>query len=137
MVTLSGYFSFFFTCTSLPSSSVFCFLVQVACLTPLEERLLLSLTLAWSASSSLILEFSFTCWFKTNVGMGSSTSLDWAHGLYSILESYPSHRVNMKMNFFKKKWGIKMKIVNPFPQDLSREELLQVNTQMIVTSETI
>ena len=33
-----------------------------------------------------------------------------------------------------------MKIVNPFPQDLSqiyREELLQVNTQMIVTSETI
>ena len=112
-------FPFFFACMSLPSSSVFYFLVQVACLTPPEECSLLGLTLNWSASSSLILGFSFTCWFRTNVGMSSSTSLYWAYRLYSILGSYPSHSVNMKMKFFLKKRRIKMKIVNPFPQDLS------------------
>ena len=58
-------FSFFFTCTSLPFSLVFCLLVQVAYLKPSEECSLFGL-LGRSASLVLILGLLSTCWAKTN-----------------------------------------------------------------------
>ena len=44
-----------------------------------------------STSSSFFLEFSSMHLVRTKVWIGPSTSSDWAHGLYSILRSYPSH----------------------------------------------
>ena len=57
-------FSFFFTCTSLPSSSVSCHLVQVACLTLPKIGSLIGL-LRESASLSFLLGFSSVCWVRT------------------------------------------------------------------------
>ena len=53
-------FPFFFACTSLPSSLVFCHLVQVACSKESEERSFLGL-LRGSAFSSLLLGFLSMC----------------------------------------------------------------------------
>ena len=38
------------------------------------------------ASSSLILEFSVTCWIKSNVSTGSYASSDLAHELYFCIQ---------------------------------------------------
>ena len=66
-------FSFFFTCTSLPHSSVFCLLVQVAYLKPFEECSLFEL-LERSASSVSILRLLSTYWAMTDKRMGLSIS---------------------------------------------------------------
>ena len=83
-------FPFFFACTSILSSSVFCLSVQVAYSTLPEKRSLFKL-LRESASSSFLLEFSSMCWARTDVWVGPSISSDWAHRPYSVLRSYPSH----------------------------------------------
>ena len=81
-------FPFFFACISLPSSSVFCLLVQLTCSTFPEERSLFGL-LGESTSLSLLLGFSSMCRVRTDVWVGLSTSPDWAQGLYPILRPYP------------------------------------------------
>ena len=90
MITLPGYFPFFFTCMSLPSSLESCPLAQVVYSMLPEVGSLIGL-LGKSTSSSFLLGFSFACWVRTEVWVGPSTSLDWAHGFYFVLKSYPSH----------------------------------------------
>ena len=79
-------FSFFFTCTSLPPSLVFCLLVQVACLKPFEECSLLG----WSASLVLIPGLLSTYWARTDERLdlpSTRVGLTWQ---YFVSESYPS-----------------------------------------------
>ena len=79
-------FSFFFTCTSLPPSLVFCLLVQVACLKPFEECSLLGR----SASLVLIPGLLSTYWARTDERLdlpSTRVGLTWQ---YFVSESYPS-----------------------------------------------
>ena len=77
-----GYFTyifpFFFTCTSLPHFSIFCLLVQVACLKHFEQCSLFGL-LQRSASSISILKLLSTYWARTNESVGFLISLSRAH----------------------------------------------------------
>ena len=77
-----GYFTwifpFLFTCTSLPHSSVFCLLVQVAYIKPSKECSLFRL-LEWSASSVSILKLLSTYWAMTGKRMGLSISWGRSH----------------------------------------------------------
>ena len=62
-------FPLFFACTSLPPSSIFCLLVQVACLKPSEQCLLFGLLERFVPSISTLKLLS-TYWAKTNESMG-------------------------------------------------------------------
>ena len=87
-----GYFTwifpFFFACTFLPHSSVFCLLVQVACSKPPKECSLFRL-LGQLASSASILRLLSMYWVRTNKGMGSSISLGWAHRALFCVQILP------------------------------------------------
>ena len=89
-----GYFvwilPFFFVCTSLLSSSVFCYLVQVVCLTIPKECSLFGL-LKRLASLWFLFEFLSACWVRTNGWMGPSPSSNLTHRLNSVLGYYSSH----------------------------------------------
>lgn len=89
-----GYFTwiflFFFACTFLPPSSVFCLLVQVACSMPLEVRSLFGL-FRQSVSSTSILKLSFVYWVKSNEGIGLSPPRVRPIELYFVLGSHLSY----------------------------------------------
>ena len=92
MVTLFGYFPFFFACTFLPFSSVLYYLGQVACPTIPKEHLLFGRLV----SSWFLLGFSSMCWVRTMCGWVLPLPWTWPMGSIpcSVL-TIPTHKISL------------------------------------------
>ena len=98
-----GYFTwilpFFFACTSLPPSSIFCLMVYVACLKPFKERSLFRL-LKRSTSSASPLGFTSMYQVRTDKRIGPSISSIWAHETLFCVRILPLPHIALKCIFY-------------------------------------